>query len=256
MLKLRFFAAVLLFILASCKASKIDDQDNIIPAKQLYDQGVNLIKERKYSKAADVFSNIYYQHPGGNITPYAELMESYSYYLDGKYEDAFDIVDSFIKLHPMHQDIAYAYYLKAMSLFEQMSDIHYDQSITISAIEALSDVITKYPNTAYAQDAKVKLLIAKDYLAAKNIDIGKYYLVARNNPIAAVNRFKEAVAANNDQTPESLYRLYESLLLLNLDQEAKFYSDKLLGDFPDSPWAAKLTKNNRAKASNAAKSVD
>lgn len=242
MLNVRVLFFVLLGLLASCKSAKDDDLDVVVPAVSTYNEAKVLLEKGKYKKAAEEFANVYYQHPGSGITPYAELMEAYSYYLDKKYEDCVDVLDGFIKLHPAHPDAAYAYYLKSLASFYQMSDVYYDQSATLTAINALKDVMDRFPGTKYAQDAASRLEIAKDYLAAKNMEVGRYYLDGRNNPIAAAGRFKEVAASDSDQAPEALYRLQESFYFMGLSQEAKRYADELQKRFPSSPWAIKAAK--------------
>ena len=221
MFNFRILCFILLGLLASCTSPKEDTEDVITPAVSTYNNAKELLEKGKYKKAAEEFANVYYQHPGGAITPYAELMEAYSYYLDKKYEDCVDILDGFIKLHPVHEDVAYAYYLKALAAFHQMSDVYYDQSATISAINALTVVKERFAGTVYAKDVIGKLEIARDYLAAKNLEIGRYYLDGRNNPVAAIVRFKEVAASDSHQSPEALYRLQESFLLMGFEKEAQ-----------------------------------
>jgi len=252
MLNTRILVLVLLLCsLISCKSRKNDNTDDIIsPAVGIYENATSLLEKSKYKKAAEEFANVYYQHPGSPITPYAELMEAYSYYLDKKYEDCTDILDNFIKLHPVHQDIAYAYYLRAIAAFKQMSDVYYDQSSTIAAQTALEDVINKFPGTAYSEDAIVKLEISKDYLSAKNMEIGRYYISARNNPIAAISRFQEVAQSNTSHTPEALYRLQESFLVMGLKDEAHKYATQLIEQFPGNEWSIKAAQNKHFKHVN------
>jgi outer membrane protein assembly factor BamD len=245
MFNFRVLYFILLGLLVSCASPKEDDRDIIVPAVSTYNNAKALLEKGKYKKAAEEFAGVYYQHPGGLITPYAELMEAYSYYLDKKYEDCVDILNSFIKLHPVHEDIAYAYYLKALAAYHQMSDVYYDQSATIAAIDALTVVKDRFPGTPYAQDIADKLVIANDYLAAKNLEIGRYYLDGRNNPIAAIVRFKEVAESNSDQSPEALYRLQESFLLMGFEKEARQYVDELQRRFPNSSWYEKAKKRQK-----------
>jgi outer membrane protein assembly factor BamD len=230
--------------ITSCK-SKTSSFDTISPAISIYESGLVKLEKQKYKAAAEEFSNVYFQHPGSVITPYAEIMEAYSYYLAKYYQDTMDILDNFIKLHPMHEDISYAYYLKALAAFHQLSDVYYDQSNTAIAEEALQSVVEKFPETPYAKDAKEKIEVTKDYLAAKDMEIGKYYMKARNNPIAALGRFQSVLKHNTHHTPEALYRLTECCLMIGLKHEANFYALELIKGFPESVWSVHAAKNSK-----------
>ncbi|WP_367363947.1 outer membrane protein assembly factor BamD [Candidatus Tisiphia endosymbiont of Nedyus quadrimaculatus] len=234
--KLLFCTITTCLALSSCKTKKIDE-DLIVPAPELYNDGLVLLEKQKYLKAAEEFSRIFYQDPGNKMTPQAELMQAYSLFLACQYEEAVDVLDTFIKLHPMHEDIAYAYYLKALSYYMQISNVQLDQSRTFLAKESFEDVIKLFPKTKYSIDASLKIDLVNDHLAGKEMDVGRYYL-SRNNPIAAINRFQLIV--DNYQTtshiPEALYRLVESYLMLGLNIEAKKYAAVLGHNYPNSNW--------------------
>lgn len=234
--KLLFYTITTCLILSGCKTKKTDE-DLIAPAPELYNDGLILLEKQQYLKAAEEFSRIFYQDPGNKMTPQAELMQSYSLFLGGQYEEAVDVLDSFIKLHPMHEDIAYAYYLKALSYYMQISNVQLDQSRTFLAKKSFEDVIRLFPKTKYSIDAALKIDLVNDHLAGKEMDVGRYYLM-QNNPIAAINRFQ--IIVDDYQTtshiPEALYRLVESYLMLGLSNEAKKYAAVLGHNYPDSTW--------------------
>ncbi|MDN3030268.1 MAG: outer membrane protein assembly factor BamD [Candidatus Tisiphia sp.] len=234
--KLLFYTITTCLILSGCKTKKTDE-DLIVPAPELYNDGLILLEKQQYLKATEEFSRIFYQDPGNKMTPQAELMQSYSLFLGGQYEEAVDVLDSFIKLHPMHEDIAYAYYLKALSYYMQISNVQLDQSRTFLAKKSFEDVIRLFPKTKYSIDADLKIDLVNDHLAGKEMDVGRYYLM-QNNPIAAINRFQ--IIVDDYQTtshiPEALYRLVESYLMLGLSNEAKKYAAVLGHNYPDSTW--------------------
>ena len=165
---------VLVFSLISCK-SKLKDEE-IIPPQQSYDAGIVQLEKGEYKKAAEHFEKVFFQHPGNAITPQAELMQAYSLYLAGEYDEAIDVLDIFIKLHPRHEDIAYAYYSKALSNYVQISSVLLDQSRTRYAKEGLEEVIRRFPATKYAIDAALKLDLVNDHLAGQEMSVGRYYL--------------------------------------------------------------------------------
>jgi outer membrane protein assembly factor BamD len=223
-------------ILSGCKSTKNKD-DIIIPAEESYNNGLTFLSEKKYKKASEAFAAIYFQHPGSAITAQAELMEAYSLYLEKEYDEASDVLEIFIKLHPLHEDIAYAYYLRGMTYYMQISSPSTDQSKTEQAKAAFEEVIRRFPGTKYAIDANLKLDLINDTLAASEMVIGRFYL-NQNNPIAAIGRFD--VVLKNYQTTahiqEALYRMTESYMMLGLKNEAIKYVSILENNHRESAW--------------------
>lgn len=234
--KLLFYIIIAGVTLTSCKTKKVDE-DQLVPVNELYGSGVGLLEKQKYSQAAEEFSRIFYQDPGNQATPQAELMQAYSLFLAGQYDEAVDVLTIFTKLHPMHADISYAYYLKALSYYMQISNTQLDQSRTLLAKDSFEEVTRLFPNTRYAVDAALKIDLVNDHLAGKEMDLGRYYL-RRNNPIAAINRFQ--VVVDNYQTTthiaEALYRLVEGYLMLGLEEDAKKVAAVLGHNYPDTKW--------------------
>src|SRR5207245_9363551 len=116
-------------------------------------------------------------------------MAAYALYEAGSYGEAIVSADRFIQLHPGHRDIAYAYYLKAISYYVQITDVGRDQKITEQALKALDDVVRRFPDSKYARDAKLTLDFTRDHLAGKEMEIGRYYL-NRGKYLATMNGFK------------------------------------------------------------------
>ena len=174
-------------------------------------------------------------------------MGAYAYYKDNKYDDAIISLDRFIKFHPGNKDIAYAYYLKALCYYDQITSVEKDQGNTEEAYKALQQVIFRFPDTDYAQDARLKLDLTKDHLAGKEMEIGRYYL-SQNNYLSALNRF--SLVTDNYQTTaqieEALYREVEIYTILGLTEEALKKERILTSNYPDSKWA-KLAQSLVAK---------
>jgi outer membrane protein assembly factor BamD len=223
-------------VLASCKSKKSDD-DIVIPISTLYQNGLDLLAKRKYSKAAEEFGKIFFQHPGDPLTPQSELMQAYSLFLNAEYDEAVDVLDIFIKLHPLNIDIAYAYYLKALSYYMQISNVVLDQSRTELAKSSFEEVIKRFPGTKYAIDSDLKIDLVNDHLAGREMEIGRYYL-KRKNPIAAITRFQTVIEhyQTTSHIQEALYRLVESYLSLGLYEDAKKYGAVLGNNYVDSKW--------------------
>jgi outer membrane protein assembly factor BamD len=235
---LKFLILFLLFALTSCKSKK--DDDIIIPAQMLYEQGISYLKKEKYSKASEEFGRIFFQHPGNEITPQAELMQAYSMFMDSKYQEAVDVLDTFIQLHPMNVDIGYAYYLKGLSYYMQISTVELDSTSTQAAKDTFEEVIRLFPDTKYAIDAKLKIDLVNDHLAAKEIDVGRFYLYKRN-PISAITRFQIVVEKyqTTSHLQEALYRLVEAFCMLGMQDEALKYASVLGHNYPDNDWYKK-----------------
>lgn len=207
------------------------------PVSELYNGAQDLLDAKDYQKAAQAFDEVERQHPYSVWATKAMLMSAYSYYQDNKYDDAINALDRFISLHPANPDVPYAYYLKALSYYEQISDVGRDQQMTRLAMDALDDVIRRFPDSKYARDAKLKKDLTVDHLAGKEMDVGRYYQ-NRNEYLAAINRFKAVIETYQTTThvPEALARLTECYLALGLEGEAKRTAAVLGHNFPGSEY--------------------
>jgi len=226
-----------MLLLASCSSSKDDDIYVERPAEEFYNLGLAYLGEGEYERAASNFDEVERQHPYSVWAPRAQLMTAYTYYQGDAYDEAINTLDRFIQLHPGHQDIAYAYYLKAISYYEQIADVERDQSMTRQAMQALEEVVTRFPETNYARDAALKLDLARDHLAGQHMTIGRYYQ-RQGEHLAAINRFQIVVRDFQTTThvPEALHRLVESNLALGITDEAQATAAVLGHNYPGSDW--------------------
>jgi outer membrane protein assembly factor BamD len=192
------------------------------PVDDLYNQAMDQMVEERYTQAANTFEQVESQHPYSIWATKAQLMAAYAQYEAGNYDGAIVAADRFIQLHPGNRDVAYAYYLKAISYYVQIVDVGRDQKTTESALKALDDVVRRFPDSKYARDAQLKLQFTRDHLAGKEMEIGRYYL-KRGQYLAAMNRFKRVIDQYQTTThvPEALERLVECDLALGLTAEAK-----------------------------------
>jgi outer membrane protein assembly factor BamD len=197
---------------------------------------MDALVEENYAQAAKSFDQVESQHPYSVWATKSQLMQVYSLYEGGKYDDAIIAADRFIQLHPGHRDVAYAYYLKAICYYMQIVDVGRDQKLTELALKSLTISSAAFP-TANTRDAKLKLDFTRDHLAGKEMEIGRYYL-KRAEYLAAMNRFKRVI--ENFQTtthvPEALERLVECDLALGLTREAKENAAVLGYNYPGSRW--------------------
>lgn len=210
------------------------------PADILYAEASQALEDGRYQKATTLFEEFERQHPYAQQATEAQLMAAFASYKDQRYDEAILAIDRFIELHPGNDDIDYAYYLKALSFYEQISNVNRDQEMTRQALEALTTLINRFPGSEYARDAKLKRDLTLDHLAGKEMAVGRYYL-RRGHVNAAINRFRNVVIDFETTThaPEALHRLVEAYLTLGLVNEAVRVAAVLGHNYPGSDWYEK-----------------
>jgi outer membrane protein assembly factor BamD len=233
-------AAVLLaatLALGACKS-----QDETIaeqPVEDLYNTAVNSLLQENYASAARQFDEVERQHPYSVWATRSQLMAAYAFYMDSKYDEAVSALDRFIQLNPANRDVAYAYYLKALCYYEQISDVQRDARMTELALAALTDVVNRFPNSVFARDARLKIELAHDHLAGKEMEVGRFYQ-QQGQYLGAINRFRNVVQRyqTTSHVPEALHRLVECYLALGLVDEARRTASVLGFNYPGSEWYA------------------
>jgi len=222
--------------LAACSS---DNKDEYVerPVEQIYNAGVDALAEERYAAAAKEFDEVDRQHPYSVWATKAQLMAAYAYYQNNRYDDAIIALDRFIQLHPSNRDVAYAYYLKALCYYEQISDVQRDSKMTELALKALDEVVRRFPDTSFARDARLKIDLTYDHLAGKEMDVGRFYLM-RGQYIGAMNRFRVVIDKyqTTSHVPEALHRMVECYLALGLTEEARKMAAVLGHNFPGSRW--------------------
>ncbi|MBC6497728.1 MAG: outer membrane protein assembly factor BamD [Alphaproteobacteria bacterium GM7ARS4] len=204
----------------------------------IYNEALAILYEERYGDAAKLFEEVERQYPYSWWATKAQMMAAFAYYHINEYQDAILTADRFIGLHPGHRYVPYAYYLKGMSYYEQIKDVARDQRDTELALDTFRQLVDRYPESIYAQDAvaeKIDVLI--DNLAGKEMEIGRFYL-KRGKDIAALNRFNKVIR-DYDETihvVEALHRLVESYLRLGLVEQAKKAAAVLGHNYPKSEW--------------------
>jgi outer membrane protein assembly factor BamD len=230
-------AIVLLSILAISACSTDEDVYVERPVEALYNAGMDALLANAYGEAARNFDEVERQHPYSVWATRAQLMVAFTYYQNNLYDDAIFAAERFVQLHPGYADVAYAYYIIAISYYEQIVDVRRDQKATERAWQSLQDVVRRFPNSEYAADARLKIDLAEDHLAGKEMSIGRYYL-NRQQYLAAINRFRNVIERYQTTThvPEALHRLTESYLALGVENEAQTAAAVLGHNFPGSDW--------------------
>jgi outer membrane protein assembly factor BamD len=240
---------------ASKQRDRQDQDPANTPVETLYNNGVDALNEQRYALAVRQFDNVEQYYPYSSWSTNAQLMHGYAEYLQNHYTDAIPVLDRFIQLHPTNRDIAYAYYLRALCYYEQIADISRDQHGTEQAMTALGEVANRFPDSAYARDAQLKIDLCRDHLAGKEMSIGRYY-EDQHLYTAAINRFQRVV--NDYQTtnhvPEALHRLTEIYLLLGLTDQARVTAVVLGHNYPGNRWYQdtydQLLADNQVPAAN------
>jgi outer membrane protein assembly factor BamD len=221
--------------LAGCAAQKDTYVER--PVETLYNIAMDQLLAGDYKDAAKSFDEVDQQHPYSVWATKAQLMNAYTLYEDKRYDESIVAAERFIQLHPGHRDVAYAYYLKALDYYIQITDVERDQKTTQEAYDALAEVVRRFPGTNYARDAKLKMDLARDHLAGKEMEIGRFY-ENQGEYLAAINRFQTVVNKYQTTThvPEALTRLVECYYALGLNEEAKRTAAVLGYNYPSSSW--------------------
>jgi outer membrane protein assembly factor BamD len=203
----------------------------------LYNEGLSELQAGNYSRAGKKFAEVERKHPYSKWATKSILMQAFASYQANLYDDAINAGKRFIALHPGHKDTPYAYYLVAISEYEQIADVRRDQSRTERAVEALDEVARRFPDSPYAADAASKAMAGRDQLAAKEMEIGRYYM-KKGSYLAGINRFKKVVTdyQTSTHTPEALYRLAEGYMALGVVSEAQTAAAVLGHNYPNSEW--------------------
>ncbi len=207
------------------------------PPEEIYNRGVDSMKAERYTLAIKQYDLVEQTYPYSSWAVNAQLMQGYAQYLQGEYTAAIATLDRFIQLHPAHRDIAYAYYLRALSFYEQITDVRRDQKDTVSAMAALQEVVNRFPDSAYARDARLKIDLGRDHLAGHEMQIGRWYQ-SQHLYAAAIGRFQRVVDdfQTTNHVAEALHRLTEIYLVLGLPEQARKTAAVLGYNYPGSPW--------------------
>ena len=229
------------FIFQNCTDSKLLTPETEGEKLQiLYSEAMDKVKNKDFVDAAVLFEDIERQYPYSKWSNQAQLMTAFCYYRSQLYDESLDAIERFIALYPGSKKISYAYYLKALNYFEQIKDIERDQSMTEKSKASFYEVVNKFPDSEFVDDSLDKIDIINDRLAAKEIEIARYYQF-NNQWISAINRYNKILDKYDTSvyTAESLHRLVEIYFSLGLYEEAKRYASTLGYNFPDSDWYTK-----------------
>ena len=240
----RVFRPVLIAVAASlalsaCATDKGKKDQSYVArdVDTLYLVAKQTLAKRQYKLAAAQFDEVERQHPYSVWARRAQLMSAFSYYVAGDFTQSVSSAQRFLSLHPGSREAPYAYYMIAISYYEQISGVDRDQRITQQALDSLGELIRRYPNTGYAADARLKIDLARDHLAGKEMEIGRFYQ-NQGLYLAAIARFRTEIDKfdTTSHTPEALHRLVECYLSMGIPEEARKAAAVLGSNYPGSKW--------------------
>lgn len=233
----RWTLALAVVLAVTACSSKDEDTYIAQDVEVLFNLGVDRLESRRYRVAAALFDEVERQHPYSIWARRSQLMAAYAHYESNEYEDAVLSAERFLTLHPGNASAPYAYYLIAISHYEQITDIGRDQRKTKDALKALDELIRRFPKSEYARDAKLKLDLTLDHLAGKDMEVGRFYQNQRQY-LASIGRFRNVVDKyqTTSHVPEALHRLVESYLAIGIASEAQTVAAVLGHNFPNSKW--------------------
>lgn len=203
----------------------------------LYNQGLANLEQGRMSEASKKFEALDRQHPYSDFSRKALVMGAFADYRAGKYTEAVSTAQRYLQRYPGTEDAAYAQYIIGLSYFRQIRNVTQDQKEARQTIEAMQALVDRWPGSEYAEDARTKIRFARDQIAGKEMQVGRYYM-ERREFLAAVKRFRNVVEqySNTRHVEEALARLTESYLALGLASEAQTAAAVLGHNYPESQW--------------------
>ncbi|MEO5347050.1 MAG: outer membrane protein assembly factor BamD [Magnetococcus sp. YQC-9] len=230
-----WIASLLWLVILSGGCSSTSENQPTKPPEELYQEGLLGLKNERYKPAATRFQEIDQKHPFSPYATRAQLNLMYAQYKAGDYEEAVGSAMRFIRLHPRHRHVAYAFYMRGLAHYQRIADSYRDQHRTREAVTAFRELITRFPKSDYAQEAQRMLMLCINRLAEQEMVVGRYYL-DREEYIAAINRFNQVVNHPELQTTpyveEALFGLVLASLRLGLPEDARNYAAVLGHNFP------------------------
>lgn len=211
------------------------------PLAEIYENAYSQFNKGHYDQAAATFAQAETQYPSSPYAADALVMAAYSYYMDGDFANALMAADRFMRFHPGSSDVPYVLYLRGMCYYRQVSDVRREPGMSAYALAQFQQLVERFPRSPYAENAKNKITILKNYIAGKVMYSARGDMAKQNWP-SAISRLQSIVdgAQETVMTPEALFRLTECYTAIGLDEQARGYAQMLEINFPDNEWTAKL----------------
>tara|TARA_Y100001970_G_C14210937_1_gene846866 strand:+ start:408 stop:1223 length:816 start_codon:yes stop_codon:yes gene_type:complete len=240
MFKIILFIIILFnsIFLYSCNSNKENQApENVSDPSVLYKSAKQKFDEKKLTEAREKFDEVIFLFPLSNEAIQSKIMLGFIDYLKLDYINAIYKFNKLINSYPSHKNIDYVYYMRAICYFEQITNESLDGTNNTDALNKFDELINRFPDSEYVQDSVQKIIIIKENIAAKHMDVGMYYLKDKKY-IAAMNRFNTVVKDYSESkfTPEALYRLVEIYYAIGLIEDAKKTTALIGYNYPKSIW--------------------
>ncbi len=234
------FAFIFIFIclIISCSQNNQNVKNiNSETPENLYALAMQDLEKENYEKAKVQFDEIEFNFPLSNEAIQSQIMTAFIEYAQMNYDEAIFKLNRIINRYPSHKNIDYAYYMKAICNFEQIENEYLDGSYNTEALESFNQVINRFPESKYARDSEQKIILIKENIAAKHMNIALFYLKQKKY-LAAMNRYKKVIDDHSESkfTPEALHRLVEIYYFLGMIEDAKKTASVIGYNYPDSKW--------------------
>ena len=227
-------------LLSNCSENQVDITSIVSEdkaAEEIFNSGEREILRKRYSDAAEKFTEVERLYPYSDWAKRALIMQVYSYHKDQSYDNVVSAANRFIEFHPYDKDVPYAYYLIGLSYYDRVLAIGRDQELAKEALKVFNLIKEEYPESEYASNSEIKFNFLMDHLATKEMEVGRYYL-KRSHYAPAINRFRGVIEefSTTSQVPEALHRLVEAYLSLGLVNEAQTAGAILGYNYKSSDW--------------------
>ena len=235
--KLAFIFLFICLIISCSQNNQNVKNINSETPENLYALAMQDLEKENYEKAKVLFDEIEFNFPLSNEAIQSQIMTAFIEYAQMNYDEAIFKLNRIINRYPSHKNIDYAYYLKAICNFEQIENEYLDGSYNTEALESFNQVINRFPESKYARDSEQKIILVKENIAAKHMDIALFYLKQKKY-LAAMRRYKKVIDDHSKSkfTPEALHRLVEIYYSLGMIEDAKKTASVIGYNYPDSKW--------------------
>lgn len=242
---------IILLLLTLNGCSTTEELETNKSAEQLYLEGITALNKKRYKTASTKFQEVDQKHPFSPWATRAQVNIIYSKYREEEFDEAVSATERFIRLHPRNSYASYAYYMRGLSFYKQISSAKLDQGRTKEAYIAFQELIQRYPKSDYALEAKQMLVLCRDRMAEQEVVVARYYM-DEEEYIASINRFnrllKNPLFKTTPYKEEALFSLTFSSMRLGLKEDARNYASVLGHNFPDGAFylhAKNIVENNQ-----------
>jgi len=235
----KILALALALILIGCGGTnKVPPEKSI---QEFYHEAYRQLERRNFRTASEEFQNAERAHPASPWAADALIMAAYAAYLNRDFANTIMITDRFMRFHPGHRDVPYVLYLRGMSFYRQVSDVRREPGMSIQSLNAFQQLVERFPNTEFAENARNKITILQNYIAGKVMFSARRDMANQNWP-SAINQLQSIItnAQETQMTPEALFRLTEAYRAIGLEEQAIGFAEMLRLNFPDNKWTKRL----------------